>query len=305
MRRVMRVLRLVLAALVTVCALGGLARLHSPTLGPGGAAVRQLGFLRAELDDGAGDAAQAMFPEGYFFPHALYGLAWVDVGRHRADRAEALREVRWALSRLDGPQGTAPFSAGLAPRHGVFYAGWTNWLRGGMLSLQDTAARDPAEVERFERDSRDLAAAFDASATPFLQAYPDQSWPVDSTVAIASLRLHDALLPARYGDTVRRWLDGARERLDPATGLLPHVTDPRTGTPLRVPGPPRRASSSASSPMSTRCSPGSSTCASGSCSWCGRWGSGRRCANTRGAPTGPATSTAGRCRSASRCRRRW
>ncbi|MEV8512104.1 hypothetical protein [Dactylosporangium sp. NPDC051484] len=232
MRRVMRVLRLVLAAVVTVCALGGLARLHSPTLGPGGAAVRQLGFLRAELDGGAGDGAQAMFPEGYFFLHALYGLAWVDVGRHRTDRAEALREARWALSKLDAPQGTAPFSAGLTPRYGVFYAGWTNWLRGGILSLRDAAARDPAEVERFERDSRDLAAAFDASATPFLQAYPEQSWPVDSTVAIASLRLHDALLPARYGDTVRRWLDGARERLDPATGLLPHVTDPRTGTPL-------------------------------------------------------------------------
>jgi hypothetical protein len=210
--------------------------------------------------------------------HALYGLAWVDVGWHRADRTEALREARWALAKLDGPQGTEPFSAELTPRYGVFHAGWTNWLRGGIVRLaagpgtardasdrdapardapaRDPAARnpaarnpagdggtagpgtadpadlgDPAEVERFERDSRALAAAFDAAASPFLPAYPGQSWPVDSTVAIASLRLHDAVLAPAFGGTVARWLAAARERLDPATGLLPHESDPVSGAP--------------------------------------------------------------------------
>jgi hypothetical protein len=57
---------------------------------------------------------------------------------------------------------------------------------------------------------------------------------VDSTVAVASLRLHDALLPARYGGTVARWLDGVRQRLDPATGLLPHRVDAGTGQPMEV-----------------------------------------------------------------------
>ncbi|MEV6932458.1 hypothetical protein AB0M46_49310 [Dactylosporangium sp. NPDC051485] len=226
-------LRLVVAALLTALCVGGLVRLYSPTLGPGGAAERQLAFIRQQLEAGAGDDAQGLFPEGYFFLHELYALAWVDVGRHRADRAEALRNARWALSRLDGPQGTAPFTASLSPRYGIFYAGWTNWLRGGILSLQPAGERDPGEVERFERDSRAIAAAFDGSPTPFLTAYPQQSWPVDSTVAIASLRLHDALLPAAYGSTVQHWVAAARERLDPATGLLPHVTDPVTGAPLQ------------------------------------------------------------------------
>ncbi|GAA4251902.1 hypothetical protein GCM10022255_046340 [Dactylosporangium darangshiense] len=225
----LRVVRLVLAAVVTLCACGGLVRLYAP---PGGA-ERQLAFIRSALDAGAGEQAQGMFPEGYFFLHALYGIAWVDVGRHATDRAKALREARWALSQLDGPQGTAPFSAELAPRYGVFYAGWTNWLRGGILSLQDPGARDAGEAERFEAASRELAAAFDASQTPFLTAYPGQSWPVDSTVAITSLRLHDRLMPQRYAGTVARWLDAARARLDPATGLLPHVTDPSTGRPLQ------------------------------------------------------------------------
>src|SRR5215207_6236050 len=90
----------------------------------------------------------------------------------------------------------------------VFYRGWTNWLRGG------------------------LGAAFDASASPYLTAYPGQAWPVDSTVAMASLRLHDTLLPARFGGTVERWLREVRERLDPRTGLLPHRVDPNTGEPV-------------------------------------------------------------------------
>jgi hypothetical protein len=57
--------------------------------------------------------AQLSFPEGYFFLHALYGLTWVDVGRRQpvAERAEALREARWALDRLDTPEGRAPYEA--------------------------------------------------------------------------------------------------------------------------------------------------------------------------------------------------
>src|SRR4029453_9241852 len=99
--------------------------------------------------------------------------------------------------------GRAPFDAGPTPSYGVFYRGWTNWLRGGVLSLSSSpASPSPAEAARFERDSADLAAAFAGSATPYLAAYPGQAWPVDSTVAIASLRLHDKLFPPRYAATV-------------------------------------------------------------------------------------------------------
>jgi len=216
------------AVLVTVCALVALARLTGPA---GTGTGRQLAFLRAELDDGAGERAQQLFPEGYFFLHALYGLTWVAEGRHQADRTAALREARWALSKLDSDEARAPFSRELTPAYGVFYAGWTNWLRGGVLSLQPAADRDRSEVDRFTADSKALADAF--TTTPFLPAYPGQAWPVDSTVAIASLRLHDALLPAHFGSTVAAWLNNARARLDPATGLLPHVADPDTGAPVQ------------------------------------------------------------------------
>ncbi|WP_238006794.1 hypothetical protein KZZ52_24405 [Dactylosporangium sp. AC04546] len=220
-----RVVAIVLALLAAV----GVLRLVVPATA---GVDRQLAFLRAALDDGAADEAQGQFPEGYFFLHVLYGLTWVELGRREPSsrRATALREARWALQRLDSEAGRAPFSPGLTPQYGVFYRGWTNWLRGGVVSLD----RDPAQVRRFEEDSAALAAAFDAAPTPYLTAYPGQAWPVDSTVAIASLRLHDALLPPRYGGSVQRWLDGVRERLDPRTGLMPHRADPATGEPLEV-----------------------------------------------------------------------
>jgi hypothetical protein len=233
----LRALRLLATLVVSLAAVAGGLRLVVPATPHLSAVHRQLTFLRAALDDGADEQAQQLFPEGYFFLHVLYGLSWVELGL-REPSDEALRESRWALAALDTPAGRAPFSAGLTPSYGVFYRGWTNWLRGGVLRLQPADHRDPAELARFAADSSALGAAFDASASPFLMAYPGQAWPVDSTVAIASLRLHDSLhdsrLPPAFEVTVRRWLDGVRQRLDPRTGLLPHRVDPTTGQPDEV-----------------------------------------------------------------------
>ncbi|MFV2021377.1 hypothetical protein [Micromonospora sp. LOL_023] len=235
-----RALRLVVALLVTAAAVVGAVRLVAPATagidGEPSGVRRQLTFLRSALDDGAGEQAQQLFPEGYFFSHALYGLAWVDLGLRApaAQRAQALTEARWALSRLESPAGRAPFPADLTPEYGVFYQGWTNWLRGGVLSLQPADGRDPGELARFTDAAVALGGAFDAAGTPFLPAYHGQAWPVDSTVAMASLRLHDHLLPARFDATVGRWLVDVRQRLDPATGLLPHRVNSATGDPAEV-----------------------------------------------------------------------
>ncbi|WP_378788138.1 hypothetical protein ACFMQL_30100 [Nonomuraea fastidiosa] len=239
LRSVRRAARRAAAVVAGLCALLGAVRLIAPATAADGeppGVRRQLTFLRAELDAGAGDEAQALFPEGYFFLHVLYGLAWVELGHRRPDeRAAALREARWALARLDGPGGRAPFDRSLDPPFGVFYRGWGNWLLGGVLSLQQDGRRDPAELRRFTEDSAALARAFDAARSPFLEAYPGQAWPVDSTVAVASLRLHDALTgEPRHAGTVARWLERVRERLDPRTGLIPHVVAADTGEPEGV-----------------------------------------------------------------------
>jgi hypothetical protein len=238
--RALRWSRRLAAVAISLCALAGAGRLLVPaTAGPTGEPAgvqRQLTFLRAALDAGAGDDAQQLFPEGYFFLHALYGLTWAELGMRRpaGERPVALREARWALAQLESPAGRAPFSPDLTPAYGVFHRGWSNLLRGQMLSLQPAGRRDPAETRRFADDSAAIGAAFDAAASPYLAAYPGQAWPVDSTVAMASLRLHDTLLPARFARTTERWLQEVRRRLDPRTGLLPHQADPDTGDPTEV-----------------------------------------------------------------------
>lgn len=200
------------------------------------ATVRQLAFVREALDNGADTAAQAQFPEGHLFLNALYGIAWTQAAHTDPQlRAQALRESRWALDRMESAEGRAVFSAGLTPAYGVFWAGWTNWLRGAILSLDAT---DSAAAQRFSKHSAEIAQAFTDSETPFLQAYPGQAWPVDSTVAIASLRLHDHLfgggLPDRdrFTTVIDRWVGQVRERLDPATDLVPHEVSVRDGSPL-------------------------------------------------------------------------
>ncbi|MEV4347877.1 hypothetical protein AB0J83_25760 [Actinoplanes sp. NPDC049596] len=214
----LRVVRLVLAVLVSAAALLGAVRLVAPADGDSGVR-RQLAFLRQQLESGAAEDAQRQFPEGYFFLYALYGLTAVDLDR--------VGDARWALARLETDAGRAPFAGDMPLRYGVFYRGWVNWLRGGILTLE----RDPAELSRFEADSAEIAAAFDASPTPFLASYPGRAWPVDSTVAMASLRLHDKLLTPAYDATVIRWVANVEARLDPATGLMPHTADADTGAP--------------------------------------------------------------------------
>ncbi|TCC37089.1 hypothetical protein [Kribbella sindirgiensis] len=213
------------AVIATLLAGVGTARLVLPWTDPARGAVKQLAFLRAELEGGADLAAQKQFPEGYFFLNVLYGLTWVQVGVDDPARsADATAEVRWALDRIASAAGTAPFDESLQPRYGVFYAGWTNWLRGGLIALGHS---DAADRDTFASESVEIATAFRTAKTPFLAAYPGQAWPVDSVVAIASLRLYDALVAPRFGQIARNWVTTAKTKLDPATGLLPHQVVPQ------------------------------------------------------------------------------
>ncbi|MFD3509148.1 hypothetical protein [Nocardia sp. NPDC058666] len=221
----------VVGIVVTLACLVGAGRLLWPQPGldqQPGSTERQLAFVRDSLDEGSDTAAQELFPEGYVFSNVLYGLAWVQAAHtDSALRDKAVRESRWALARLESDEGRAIFSPRLQPAYGVFWAGWTNWLRGAIVSLDRS---NPEEVQRFSTHSSEIAQAFTAAETPFLQAYQGQAWPVDSTVAMASLRLHDKLFGAKYEPVIDRWLEQAKTRLDPATGLLPHQVSPADGS---------------------------------------------------------------------------
>ncbi|HZX02189.1 hypothetical protein [Kribbella sp.] len=220
----LRKLLIGVAVIATLVAGVGTARLVLPWTDPTRGVPKQLAFLRAEIEHGADRNAQKLFPEGYFFLNVLYGLSWVQVGvSDPKQAADATLQVRWALDRLDSPEGTAPFDQSLQPRYGIFYAGWTNWLLGGLIALGQA---DADERSRFTSDSVAIATAFRTAETPFLPAHPGQAWPVDSVVAIASLRLYDAVVAPRFGQFARNWVTSMKTKLDPATGLLPHQVVP-------------------------------------------------------------------------------
>ncbi len=229
MGRALRRVAHLVAALATVFLLLVNARLYRPApQSPdtfGSDIEPELRFVEHALKDGSADQMQKVFPEGYFFNYALYSLAWGEYGLGLRSgsirRSDAEREAKWALEQLEADKGHAPFSSSLDPPFGVFYAGWTNWVRGVLIEL----APDRDVIARYEAGCTALAAAFDRSDSPFLVAYPERAWPVDSVVAIAALRLHDKILRPRFATTISRWREKA-EKLGP---LLAHTAHPVTG----------------------------------------------------------------------------
>jgi hypothetical protein len=179
---------------------------------------------------------QQLFPEGYFFSHVLYGMAWVNVGllTGEADvKSRAIAEGDWTLKVLDGAEARAPFLRDTQVPNGVFYLGWVNRLRGGWLLLHAPPARPPTELARFSRDSAALARAFETHRLPNLEAYPGQTWHCDNVMALASLAVHDAVAGSNYKQTlVKRWLGANASDLDAKTGVLPHQIDAHTGAAL-------------------------------------------------------------------------
>ncbi|MFQ5809099.1 MAG: hypothetical protein ACE5JM_05725 [Armatimonadota bacterium] len=100
MQRPGRTLYRVAAGLLTVAVLVPNARLYRGGSDESGVApdvLPQLRFVGGALRDGAGERMQELFPEGYFFSYALYGMAWVEVGQREAPGSalheRALREA--------------------------------------------------------------------------------------------------------------------------------------------------------------------------------------------------------------------
>lgn len=196
-------------------------------------AVAQLANIGRRLRAGEGADMQRIFPEGWFFSHALYGFAWVNVAMQTPDaglRRRAIEEVRWVLQRMDTPEGLGPFTARTQVEHGVFYLGWKNRLLGGLLALRPEPVS--GETAAFHRQSEELAAAFRATPSLHLDAYPGRAWPCDNVMALASLRLHDELFGPQFADVMESWLAYTRGHLDPETGLVVHKIDGGSGAML-------------------------------------------------------------------------
>lgn len=191
-------------------------------------------FLTEEMDGGAAAEMQQLFPEGYLFMNALYGLTGVEIAAplHRsgfthfdANRELILREIDEVLVDMNSDLGRRIFSEELVLPYGAFYRGWTNYLTGKRLEAAPLRP-DSSDVNlvNFQQTCDDIAQAFKQSEGPYLESYHIGIWPVDNALAIASLASYDRYFDTlRYRPLIEEWIGEVKAQLDPTTGLIPHV----------------------------------------------------------------------------------
>jgi hypothetical protein len=191
--------------------------------------LHQLRGLKRAMDAGAADEMQQLYPEGYVFMHALYGLAWSEVAaRSAADGAvygEAFREVETSCEHLGSSTAREIFDELLPLSYGAFYQGWYNYVVGKKLLLQAPSKRSAPELAAFQARCRDIAQSIQSDKTPYPSSYRYGTWPADVTVGVASLALHDQLFEPKYKEVMRAWIARVGKQLD-SHGLIPHAVDP-------------------------------------------------------------------------------
>ena len=228
-----RAVRLTLI-IVTATLLVWLASLNVRLYRPGrvDAAVAQLRFLKQSLDQGGAESMQALFPEGYVFTWALYGLAGAQVARALSPskaRDEALGAARAAVEQVDSDRARATFAPDMEPSYGAFYSSWSLYLRSCLLRASGTTATPPFDLKRFIRDCDEFALALSGSESPYLRSYPGFVWPADTAPGVAALAIVDSYSDGRYQPVIARWVTAVRERLDREYGAMPHSADAHMG----------------------------------------------------------------------------
>lgn len=198
---------------------------------------QQVDALLADLKDGmhnrVPERMQRLFPEGEAFSYALYGLAncntfrWCD----QDQKTQRLDQARWALNELESERVRARFPALLPPEHGIFHAGWSAFLHGSILQVSGVEAISLNEREAFIQRCDTIASTFFNSPTAYPESYNGMAWPADATLAMAALALHDRILPQRFLNVRRAWVQRVRLTLGESGGVA-HEWDPLTITAL-------------------------------------------------------------------------
>ena len=183
----------------------------------------QLASNRAAIDAGCPPRMQKLFPEGYYFCYAFHGLTWVELAlRDHSFSSQAIEETKRCLSKLNSPQGKAPFPAHLPPDHGMFYCAWKCLLRAGLVLVQKGNDAEQTNMLREECDA--IKQAIEDSETPFLASYDRAAWPCDTIPAIHAMATYEHVTgEGRYTGLIEAWLREAKDRLDQNTDLLPHT----------------------------------------------------------------------------------
>ncbi|MEX2233309.1 MAG: hypothetical protein WD824_14195 [Cyclobacteriaceae bacterium] len=194
--------------------------------------LKELRGLKSALDNNADLEMQKIYPEGYLFINALYGLAWCNFIREHPGAEffnEGLAEIQKTWNKINAPLGRAPFDQDMALPYGAFYTGWSTYLLGEKLTVEPDEQRDENELIIFRQRCKLIAAALADNVYP--ASYHGGVWPADVVVCAASLALHDKLLSPEYGDLIKDWIFNVKSNLD-TRGLIPHSINSLTRQPL-------------------------------------------------------------------------
>src|SRR5262245_61866091 len=193
---------------------------------PGGidTAIAQLRYLHWDLEHGAATRMQALFPEGYVFTWALFGLASAQVAMQLPATDPRRGKAEWftreAIERVDSERARETFVSEMQPPWGAFYRSWSLYLKAVALRALGPSGFTREWILRFERECDEFARALEENPSPFLRSYPGAAWPADSAVGVAGLAIHDQVLPRRYENVIARWVSPERERWIPGLVAL-------------------------------------------------------------------------------------
>ncbi len=197
--------------------------------------IYQLNFLETELKyNNLGVRMQSMYPEGYVFINALYGLSWCelalsDLNNDLPLKEKAINEALFAYNNINSEFAQRTFDNSLIPKNGIYYFGWKNYLLSKILSVDTTFNNHKSYIGSFANQCELIHSLLQGNKNPYLQSYSGQSWPADMFVTMASLSNYDKIFKPKYEDVIKDWILKVKERLDPKTHLIPHYVDSETG----------------------------------------------------------------------------
>jgi hypothetical protein len=233
----MRYISFFLIAMISLLLLHINIRLHSDNFtvtGQKNDIVLQMNFLESELkDNNLGDRMQELFPEGNVFIHVLYGLSWCELAlANPSDKMlnkRAVKEVLLAYDHVNSENARSIFNTYTTPENGIYYIGWKNYLLSKILSIDIDFDGRKSYMITFLNECDAIQKLINGSANPYFESYPNQAWPADTFVAIASLGIHDKILAPKYNLDINHWLTKVKLRLDPVTKMIPHMVDAQAG----------------------------------------------------------------------------
>lgn len=199
--------------------------------------ILQLNFIGTELkSNNLGNRMQEIFPEGFVFTNALYGLSWCELANSDTTnyelKSKALKEAIFAYNEINSDKARSIFDSQLKPENGIFYLGWNNYLLSNILKLDTTFAEFGRFKTIFTEQCEIINEALKENKSPYLQSYTNQSWPADMFVAMASINNFDKIFIPKYENLIFNWIAKVKYNLDPKTNLIPHKVNSHTAATL-------------------------------------------------------------------------